>query len=172
MFAQHKRALVQSDRRGIHDLVGALVFQHAILVDARFMGKGVRPYDGLVGLNHHAGVATHHIAGPMNLLGHNVCVQAINGTPHMDGHGALFQAGVAGPFADAVDRHLDLTRTIFHTGQRVGGSQPKVIVTVTTEDHILPAGRVLTQLLDQGSILFGRCVAHRVRYVQRGSALP
>jgi hypothetical protein len=36
---------------GPHDLVGLVVLEHAVLVDAGLVGKGVRAHDGLVGLH-------------------------------------------------------------------------------------------------------------------------
>ena len=41
----------QADALGRHDLVGGGILQHAVLVDAAFMGEGVAADDRLVGLH-------------------------------------------------------------------------------------------------------------------------
>src|SRR6478735_5647850 len=41
-----------TNRLGIHDLVGPRVLQHPVLVDAGLVREGVRADDGLVRLNH------------------------------------------------------------------------------------------------------------------------
>ena len=43
-----------TDALGVHDLIGALVLEHAVLVYPALVCKGVGAYDGLVGLHHHA----------------------------------------------------------------------------------------------------------------------
>ena len=73
---------------------------------------------------------------------------------HVQRHHRLFQAGVAGAFADTVDRDFDLARAVLDAGQCVGGRQPQVVVTVAGEDDILAAGRVLAQIMDQRAVLF------------------
>jgi hypothetical protein len=170
MFAQHQLARVQPDGGGVHDLVGAFVLQHAVLVDARLVGKGIGPDDGLVGLDHHAGVAADHVAGAVDLLGDDVGVQVVDRLAGVDRHDRLFQAGVAGALADAIERDFDLPRAILHAGQRVGGGQPQVVVAVAGEDHILTAGYILTQIADQPAVLLGRDIAHGVGDVERGGA--
>jgi len=49
MFAQDQSGLADSHGFRLHDLVSDLFFEHSVLVDARLMGEGVGPYDGLVG---------------------------------------------------------------------------------------------------------------------------
>jgi hypothetical protein len=93
---------VQTNGGGVHDLVGPLVLEHAILVDASLVRKSIGADDCLVGLDHHAGVAADHIAGPVDLLGQDVGVQVVGLRPHMQRHHGLFQAGVASPLADPV----------------------------------------------------------------------
>ena len=51
MLSQDKGALAQANGLGCHDLIGRLVLQEAILMDAGFMGKGISPHNGLVGLD-------------------------------------------------------------------------------------------------------------------------
>jgi len=46
-----RTVLGQADGLGVHNLVGGFVLQHAVLVDATLMGKGVGTDDSLVGLD-------------------------------------------------------------------------------------------------------------------------
>ena len=56
MFAQHKLGLTDAHIFRAHDLIGGLMFQHSILMNARFMCERIRANDGFVGLNDDAGV--------------------------------------------------------------------------------------------------------------------
>ncbi len=51
MFAQHQAGLGHAHRFGAHDLIGLVVLEHAVLVDAGFMGKGIGAHDGFIGLD-------------------------------------------------------------------------------------------------------------------------
>ena len=55
MLAQHDIALVDTHRLRGHDLIGAGVLQHAVLVDAGFVGEGVLAHHGLVLLHKYTG---------------------------------------------------------------------------------------------------------------------
>ena len=44
--------LREADRFRVHNLIGGLVFQHAVLVDTGFVGESIRTHNGFVGLNH------------------------------------------------------------------------------------------------------------------------
>ena len=52
-----------------------------------------------------------------------------------DRHHDLFERGIAGPLADAVDGALDLPRAGRDAGQRVGDRQAEVVVAVDGEDQ-------------------------------------
>ena len=54
-LAQGDPVVGEPDGAGINDFIGEPVFEHAVLMDARFMGKGIGTHNGLVGLHHHAG---------------------------------------------------------------------------------------------------------------------
>ena len=62
VLAQHQPRLADADHLGPHDLVGLLVLEHAVLVDAGLVGKGIRADDGLIGLDGDAGVVADHLA--------------------------------------------------------------------------------------------------------------
>ena len=52
----------------------------------------------------------------------------------MQGHDQLFQGGVSGALANAVDGALDLARTGFDGGQRVGYSHAEIVMAVGGDD--------------------------------------
>ena len=54
VLAQHQVGLRQADVLGVHDLVGAALLEHAVLVDAGLVGEGVPADDRLVALHLHA----------------------------------------------------------------------------------------------------------------------
>ena len=56
---------------------------------------------------------------------------------HVQRHHDLFERGVAGALADAVDRALDLPRAALHRRQRVGDGQAEVVVAVRAEHHLV-----------------------------------
>jgi hypothetical protein len=55
MLAQDQLVAAQADGLGLHDLIGHGIFEHAVLVNAGFVGKGIGADDRLVGLDHDAG---------------------------------------------------------------------------------------------------------------------
>ena len=149
VLAQHQLALGQADGLRLHDLVGQRVLHHAVLVDAGLVREGVGADDRLVRLDRHAGVRADQAAGADDLGGVDVRVQPVDLRPGVQRHHHLFQRGVAGPLADAVDRHLDLPRAVLDRGQRVGRRQPQVVVAVRRDDHVLRARHVLPDAADQ-----------------------
>ena len=55
VLAQDQGGARNADHFGPDDLVGQPVLQHAVLMDAGFVGEGVPAHDGLVGLGKAAG---------------------------------------------------------------------------------------------------------------------
>ena len=49
VFPQYQHIAIKTHRFGTHNFVGHAVFEHAVLVDARFMGKGIAADNRLVG---------------------------------------------------------------------------------------------------------------------------
>ena len=63
----------------------------------------------------------------------------------MQGGGDLFESGVAGAFADAVDGALDLARAALNAGEGVGDGHAEVVVAVGGEDDVLGAGNAVSR---------------------------
>ena len=62
MFAEHERRLRHADVFRLHDFVCAAVFEHAVLMDARFVRECVAADDRLVRLHLLAGYAAQQLA--------------------------------------------------------------------------------------------------------------
>ena len=77
VFSQHQTAAVGADIFGTHDLVGQVILQHAILVDAGFVGKSIRANDGFIRLDDNAGVVADQLACPADLGGVDACGKVI-----------------------------------------------------------------------------------------------
>ena len=134
-LADGERGPGQADRLRGHDLVGQRVLEHAVLVDARLVGEGVAADDRLVGLDDEAGQVADQAAGGRDLLrGHAAGEVRELRRPRAQRHDDLFQRGVAGPLAEPVDGHLDLSRAGLDGGQRVGRGQAEVVVAVDADD--------------------------------------
>ena len=88
----------------------------------------------------------------------------------LDRHHDLFQRGVAGALAEAVDRALDLARAADHAGERVGDRQAEVVVAVGREDRLVGVRHPLEQHPDERAELLRRRVADGVGDVDRGGA--
>ena len=83
----------------------------------------------------------------------------------LDRHDDLFQRGVAGTLAEAVDSAFHLARTGHHRGQGVGHGQTEVVMAVHGEHRLVGIGDALEQLADGVGVLVRNGVADRVRNV-------
>ena len=134
------------------------------------MPESVLADDGLVGLDSHAGDAADHPASAVDLGRVGVDLDAEVVFPGVQTHDDLFDGGVAGPFADAVDAALHLACAEFHGDQAVGHGQAQIVVAVHAERYVLDAGdvglNVFQQLAEPGGRWDG--VAHGVGDVDGG----
>src|SRR5664280_3181724 len=62
MFAEHQDTLGGANRFRPHDLVGGLVFEHAVLMNSGFVGESVSSNDCFVGLNYDTGAGADEFA--------------------------------------------------------------------------------------------------------------
>ena len=139
VFPQRQGGAGEAHVFGAHDLEGLFVLQHAVLVDAAFMGKGVFADDGLVELHREAGHGGHTAGDVHELGGVDAGAPGHDVVAHFQGHHNFFERGVACAFAQTVDGAFDLACAACDCGQRVGGRHAKVVVAVGGEDHLIRA---------------------------------
>ena len=130
VLAQHQRTVRYADALGPHYLVGGLLLQEAVLVDARFVGKGVITDNGLVGLHLHPGNAAYQAARRIDMLGRYAGLEAERVGSRLEYHDYLFKARVTGPLADTVYGALHLAGAVHHGKEAVGHGKPQVVMAV------------------------------------------
>ena len=155
---------------GVDDLIGVTGLEDAVLVDARGVREGVGAHDGLVGLDAHARDAGDEVARAGELLGHDVGVGVELLAVHLDGHDDLFERGVAGALAQAVDGALNLAGAVLDALEGKGRGHAEVVVRVHGDDDILDANDVVREPLDAPAEVLGQLVARGVRNVHDGRA--
>src|SRR5579875_1824859 len=162
VFAQHQLRLRYADVLWVHDLIGGALLEHAVLMDAGFVGESVLADDGLVALHLNAGDVRDEPAGRIQFLGIDVgrYPEVILPRPHS--HDDLFERAVAGPLADAVDGAFDLARAFQDGGETVGHGHAEIVVTVNADDGLVDVADVFFQMGDGGRVLTGNGVADRV----------
>ena len=64
-------------------------------------------------------------------------MNAVELLPDLERHDDLFERGIAGALADAVDGALDLARSVLDAGERVGDGQAEIVVAVNAEDGLV-----------------------------------
>ena len=170
VLAQDQVGPRHADVLGPHDLVGRALLEHAVLVDARLVGEGVAAHDRLVALDGQAGDRREHPADRVEPLGLDAGRQAVVVEPGLQGHDDLFERGVAGALADAVDRALDLPGAGLAAGQAVGDGHAQVVVAVGADDRPVDVGHALLERADDRRVLERRRVADGVRDVHRRGA--
>src|SRR5207248_2790900 len=159
------------DVLGLPDLVGELLLEHAVLVNACLVGERVLADDGLVRLHVDAGDVREQPRGAEDLFRLHAGLGAEVVLASVQRHHDFFERGVAGPLADTVDGALHLPRAVHDARQRVGHRLAEIVVAVDGE-HV--RARVpLEPLLDPRdplAPLAGDGVADRVGDVDRARA--
>ena len=161
-----------ADALGLHDLVGLDVLDHAVLVDAALVLEGVAADDRLVVLHGEVGHRRDQPRGPHQHLGIDAGRVGQHVAARLDRHDDLFERGVAGPLADAVDRAFDLARAGPDTGQGVGDGHAEVVVAMHGVDGLVGVRHPLLNGAEHLEVLVGRRVADGIGQVDgRGAAL-
>ena len=161
--------LVDAHVLRVHDFVALPVFQHAVLVNARRVGKGVAPHNGLVGLDGHVHEVRHQAARGVNLLRVDLRVDAQVAVAFQN-HGHLLKRGVARPLADAVDGDLHLPRPVEHARHGVGRGHAQVVVAVGGQHGAVYAVHVLHEVLYLLAVLLRQAVTRGVGNVHHRRA--
>ena len=152
----------------IHDLISMHILQHAILMDAAGVGKGITPHDGLIGLHGHIHQRGHHTTRGIDLRGIDIRLDTQRLVALQD-HRDLLERRVAGALANAVDGDFHLTGTSHHTIERVGRRHTQIIMTMGRDDGTIDTVDMLLQILDLLEILLWQTVACRIRDVHHRS---
>src|SRR5215204_2176567 len=137
VFAEKDVRPFQADVFFRHDLERPPVLEHAVLVDARLVQKGVAPHDGLVRGNIVARYVGDHPARVGELAGLDADRGAVEVRARGERHYDLLQRGIPCPLPDAVHGHLDLAGPALDPRERVGDCHPEVVVAVDREDTLL-----------------------------------
>ena len=170
VLANDKVALCAAHRLRGHDFVSFAVLEHAVLMDARLVRKGIGTHNGLVvgnGLtNGHGKQARRGV----ELLGHNVVLKLEVVVAHTQVHNNFFKGRIARTLANTAQGHLCLTHAHAEGGQGVGHGKPEVVVAVHAKDCLVAVGRVADHMVDEGGVFFGHCIAHGVGQVDGGCA--
>ena len=170
VLAQHQVGPRHADVLGPHDLVGRTLLEHPVLVDARLVGEGIAADDRLVALDGQAGDRREHPADRVEPLGLDLGRQAVVVEPGLQCHDDLFERGVAGALADAVDRAFDLPGAGLAAGQAVGDGHAEVVVAMGADDRPADIGNAFLERADHPGVLERRRIADGVRDVDRGGA--
>lgn len=162
--------LFGTDELGGDDFVGAALFEDAILVDAATVGVGIRADDGLVSLDNHAAQLGNHARDREETVGFHTGFAAEHIFADEESHDDLFERGISGALADAVDGDFDLACSAQNSGEGVCGGHSKVVMAVAGKDGFVAVRDVLDDALDQFAILFGVGVAGGIGDVDGGCA--
>ncbi len=165
-FAQGQFVGVPAHVFSAHDFVGFTVLQHAVLMDAGFVRKGVCANDGLVGLHRVAGHAGHQFGGRHDLRGVDAGVEVENVAAGFNRHDHFFQRGIPGALAQAVNRTFHLACAVQHRRQGVGDGQAQVVVAVSGPNHLVGIGHAGNQLPHALAPSGGNGIAHGVGHVE------
>ena len=127
VLAENQVRAGDADQGRGHDFVAERVGQHAVLMDAGLVGEGVVADDGLVGRGLEGDELAEHLAGGIELVELDAGGDAVAVAADVECGGDLFQGGVAGAFADAVDGALDLARAVLNGGPAIGSDYRKLM---------------------------------------------
>ena len=117
MFAQHHAIGRPANVLGAHDFVGFTMLEHAVLVDAGLMSKGIGADNRLIGLHREAGNTGHKLGAGHDFTGIDVHMTGKHVLAGRDRHDHFFQCRIAGSLTETVDGALHLTGTVQHGGQ-------------------------------------------------------
>ena len=170
MLAQHQLVRRDADVLGLHDLVGELVLQHAVLMDSGFVRERVVADDRLVGRHRLSDHLRQQPRGRVDLARVDARSDAHQVVARLHRHHDFFHRAVARALADSVDRAFDLTRAVAHRRQRIRDRQPEIVVTVRAPDDLVGAGNFLAHVREHPAEFFGDRVAGSVGQIDHGRA--
>ena len=166
VFSQDESIAVQAYCLGLHDLIGQLVFQHAVLVNTGLVGKGIITDHRLIDGDGNAGNLRQELTGGVNLFGHDLGADmGEHVLARSERHDHFFHGRIPGAFAYAVNRTFHLAGAVLNGRQGIGYGQTQIVMAVRTPGHISAAGNRFPQILKQSPELMGNGIAGRIRDV-------
>ena len=108
VLAQHQLRAGQADVLGPHDLVGGTLLEHAVLMDAGFVGERILADDRLVALHGDAGDVRHQPARGAEAARVDPGLQLEVIAARAHGHHDLLQSTVAGPLTPLFYKRVDV----------------------------------------------------------------
>jgi hypothetical protein len=133
----------------------------AFLMDTGGVRKGVAPDDGLAELHGH----THEHGNQTVRRYISLLLTSVYNLFFLwpsKNHNNLFERGVSGTLANAVDSYLHPPRSIENIRNAIRYGHYQVVVTVRVEYNLVDAGRVLDEILDFVAVLVRQRVAGNV----------
>src|SRR5512135_2956670 len=158
-------AVLDADILGRHDFVGRLLLDDAVLVYPCLVGESVSPDDRLVRLDYQPGQVGQQPARRVDFPGVHTTIQPEQVFAGVERHHYLLERRVARPLADPVDGAFDLTHAVLHCDQRVGNSQPEVVMAMNGQYGLADVRNVRPDIVDALTELRWDRVPYRVRDV-------
>ena len=153
-----------------HDFISFAVFEHTVLVNARFVCKCIGAHNGFIGLHRIAGNGRHELGSGHNLGGVHAGFEAEHIVAGFKRHHDFFQAGIARALAQTVNGAFHLARAAEHGSQRVAHGQAQIIVAMRRPHHFVAARRFRNQLAEKGFGAVRHRIAHGVGNIDGGGA--
>ena len=166
VLAEHEARAVGADGFGSHDLVGRTMLEHPVLMNARFVGKCIRADDRLVRRYRDTGASRDEPRARHELSSLDLRVAGEERASRGKCHHDFLERCIPRPFAEAVDRTLDLSRTGANAGERVGNGKSEVVVTVGGDDDIPARRGEPANTRDQLGVFLGRRIADGIGNVE------
>ena len=172
VFAENQRVPLDADAFRAHDFIGQGIVQHAVLMDAGFVGEGVVADDRLVGRRRESGQVLDDAGGAVNLAGIQANLHAEMFAAGGQGHGDFLQRGVAGAFAETVDRAFHLVGAGHDGGDGIGGRHSEIVMAVDADDGFLDVRRMLADMGDEAGEFVGHGIADGVGNIHNRRSFP
>ena len=148
------------------------MLQHAVLVNAGFVGKSVIADNRFVARRVHAGDAGDQAGSRIEASGIDSGVQPEELLARLQGHDDLLETAVTRTLANAVYRALDLAGPGRHGGETVGHGHAEVVVAVYRERDAVDPVDMRLQVAKQAIELGRNRIADRVRNIDgRGTGV-
>ena len=134
------------------------------------MQEGIAADDGFVGWDRHVRRLADETAAAVDFAGVDARFALQRVLTRFDAHDHFFERGIAGAFADAVQRHFDLACALVYSCEAVGHSEAEVVVAVNAEDCLVRIWRTIDDGFDEIAVFPWHRIADGVRQIDRRCA--